>query len=305
MNKHQKEYIHRINKVIDYIDANLDKDLNLKKLSEVAMFSPFHFHRIFSAFTKETINDFVRRTRIEKAASILINNPDITINEAAYYTGFNSLPAFCRNFKKHFGKSAEEYRQNKITEKSKIRQSNSKNDKSDGSSSQYVCDIESINKNIMKKKIEIKEMPALDLVYCRHIGAFDQIGQAYGKLMNWAGPRGLISSPDLKTVTVYHDDPTVTDMDKLRQSACITVKEKVKTKGEFGNFYVPAGKYVVGSFEIDATQFKDAWDSVCLWLSESGYQPSDGNPYELYYNDHMEHPEKKFILDICIPVKPL
>jgi len=123
--------------------------------------------------------------------------------------------------------------------------------------------------------------------------------------MRWAGPRGLLDNPDFKTVTVYHDDPTVTEIDKVRQSACITVDREVKTEGEFGNLKVPGGKYVVGSFEILPTEFEQAWNSVCLWLSQSGYQPSDDNPYELYHNNHDEHPQGKFIVDICIPVKPM
>ncbi len=74
MNAYQKEYIHRINKVIDYIEAHIDGDLSLEILADVASFSPFHFHRIFSAFVGETLNDFIKRLRIEKAASLLINN---------------------------------------------------------------------------------------------------------------------------------------------------------------------------------------------------------------------------------------
>jgi len=33
--------------------------------------------------------------------------------------------------------------------------------------------------------------------------------------------------------------------------------------------------------------------------------PDDKNPYELYHNNHEEHPEKKLIVDICIPVRHL
>ena len=157
----------------------------------------------------------------------------------------------------------------------------------------------------MMKSIEIKEMPAMNLVYCRHIGAFNQIGEAYGKLMKWAGPRGLLSSPNQKTVTVYHDDPKVTGIGKVRQSASIIVDQEVKTEGEIGFMKVPGGKYAVGDFEIGVTEFEMAWDAVCAWISESGYQPADGNYYEIYHNNFMEHPEKKFILDICVPVKPL
>ena len=157
----------------------------------------------------------------------------------------------------------------------------------------------------MKSNIEVKEMPALDLIYVRHTGAYDQIEAAYEKLFSWAGPRGLIKSSETKTVSVYHDDPKVTDIEKIRQSACIVVDKDTKTEGEVGKMTVDSGKYAVGRFEIGVEGFSKAWDTMCHWLSESGYQPSDGNPYELYHNDHTQHPERKFILDICIPVKPL
>ena len=60
----RKEYIHRINRVVDYIEANLDEDHSLEKLAGVACFSPFHFHRIFRALTGETINNYVKRIRL-------------------------------------------------------------------------------------------------------------------------------------------------------------------------------------------------------------------------------------------------
>jgi AraC family transcriptional regulator len=306
-NQYQKEYIFRINKVIDHIDSNLDKTLNLETLAEVANFSPFHFHRIFTAFTGETLNGFVKRLRVEKAARLLLIDVEDPISEIAYSCGYNSNSVFSREFKKYFKISAKEYREKKQNENSKNGQTDSKNSKISDTSNNYIRIVELTTKwrNLMKTNIEIKELPALDLIYCRHTGQFDQIGQVFEKLFKWAGPRGLLNFPKTKTVTVYHDDPSVTDIEKVRQSACITVDREVKPEGEIGKMNTPSGKYAVGNFEIDVTEFEQAWNAMCIWISESGYQPADGNPYELYHQDPEQHPENKFVLDICIPVKSL
>jgi len=51
----RQEYVARINRVMDYIGANLNGDLCLEKLAGVANFSPYHFHRIFRGMTGETL----------------------------------------------------------------------------------------------------------------------------------------------------------------------------------------------------------------------------------------------------------
>ncbi len=305
MNVYQKEYIHRINKVIDYIEQHIDQELSLEILSDVASFSPFHFHRIFAAFVGETLYEFIKRIRIEKAASMLLNNPATPVSEIAVNFGYNSTSVFCRNFKARFGISANEFRKNQ-DENSKNRQLLSKNSKLSETNMDYVCENNSLKLNtMMKDNFEIKDMPAMDVVYCRHTGRFDQIGTAYDKLFKWAGPRGLLQFPEAQGITYYHDDPKVTDPEKIRQSACITVKGDVKTEGEIGKMKIPGGKFVVGHFEIHTHEFQQAWDSTCLWLSQSGYEPADASPYEIYYNNGELDASRKFRVDICIPVKPM
>jgi AraC-like DNA-binding protein len=83
----EQEYISRINRVIDYIQNNLHKSLSLNELARVACFSIFHFHRIFSAIIGETLNDFIQRLRVEKAASLLLSNPKKSITEIAFDCG--------------------------------------------------------------------------------------------------------------------------------------------------------------------------------------------------------------------------
>ena len=108
-----KEYISRINRVIDFVERNIDEQINLGQLANVANFSPFHFHRIFSALMGETVNEFVKRKRVEKAASILVNNPEEPVSEVAFKCGYNSSSVFCRAFKDHFKTSAQKFREYK------------------------------------------------------------------------------------------------------------------------------------------------------------------------------------------------
>jgi AraC family transcriptional regulator len=165
-------------------------------------------------------------------------------------------------------------------------------------------------KNNEQIKVEVKEMPQLDVAYVRHIGPYKGDSELFegliGKLMKWAGPRGLLRFPETQLLTVYHDDPKITDEDKLRTSACITVPQDTPVDGEVGKMAIPGGKFAVASFEIASDEFEDAWNMLMGgWMPKSGYQPDDRLCYELCLNNPKEHPENKHIVDICVPVKPL
>lgn len=100
----QEEYIHRINKVLTYIDENLNNELSLKTLSNVAYYSPFHLHRLFKAITNETLNTYITRKRIERTAMMLIHNKEYSITEIAYKYGFKNDSTFSRTFKNYMDK---------------------------------------------------------------------------------------------------------------------------------------------------------------------------------------------------------
>ncbi|MCP4677758.1 MAG: AraC family transcriptional regulator [Deltaproteobacteria bacterium] len=322
--KLRQEYISRINRVIDYIEANLDGDLSLEKLAKIASFSRFHFHRIFGAMVGETLNHFIGRVRVEKAASQLVSNPAKSITEIALDYGFSSSATFSRAFKEAFSVSPSEWREGKV-QNSKICKTNGKNGQSLSNTGKEIeavsfhidevtynpkWRIEMKGKNNIEAKVEVKDMPELTVAYVRHIGPYAGMGQVFesmfNKLMTWAGPRGLIRFPETQMLSVYHDDPGVTDEGKLRTSMCITVPEDTEVDGEIGKMNVTGGKFAVCRFELATDQYSEAWNAVMGgWMPESGYQPDDRVCYELYQNDPKQHPEGKCIVDICVPVKPL
>lgn len=305
-----KIYTGRINKVLDYIDKNIEEDLNLEKLSSVSCFSPFHFHRIFSSMMGETLNAYIKRIRAEKASMIISQNPEISMTEAALKCGYTSSSAFSRAFKERFGVSPTDFQADALDKNSKFRQTYSKICEADEKFPLYFCNelkMERINKmNIKPISEEIREMPDLNVAYIRQIGTYRNLDSTFEKLFTWAGPRGLLRFPETKVLGIYHDDPNITDEDKLRASVCITVPENTKTEGEFGTMVIPGGKFACLKFEIPKEQFQDVWNYVMgKWLPESGYEPDDRMCYELYLNNYREHPEKKFIFEICLPVKLL
>src|SRR5271166_4441263 len=83
------EYSRRIDRVIDYLRENLHRPVKLGELAHVACFSEFHFHRIFGAVSGETLNNFTKRLRLEKAARLL-RYSDQNLTDIALDCGFSS-----------------------------------------------------------------------------------------------------------------------------------------------------------------------------------------------------------------------
>ncbi len=306
----QDEYKARINKVLDYIESNIDRQFTLVELASVANFSKFHFNRIFHALVGEAPFQFIVRVRLEKAVSLICANHKTSISEIALRCGFNDLSVFSRNFRNNFTTSASNYRRLNH-ENSNLNQPDSKHKQTDDRSSMYFCSSTNTIKwrtNMkLNKSIEVKDMPKMTVAYIRHIGPYkgdDKLFETiWNKLFRWAGPRGLIGGPDFKSLVVYHDDPNVTIEDKQRMSVCITVRPDTKVDGEIGKMDIEAGKYAVARFVISAAEFQQAWDWVYgQWLPESGYQPDDKLCFEMYPE---EPRDGKFTVDICVPVKPL
>lgn len=159
----------------------------------------------------------------------------------------------------------------------------------------------------LNKSIEIKELPEMTLAYIRHIGPYQGneklFENLWNRLFSWAGPRGLIGGPEFKSLIIYHDDPNMTIEDKLRMSVCITVPPETKVEGAIGKMKLEAARYVVARFEVNASQFGEAWQWVYgHWFPTSGYQPDDKPCFEMYPE---EPKDGMFVVDICVPVKPL
>ena len=104
--KSQKDVV---DKVIDYIDNNLEEELDLDKISAYAGYSKFYFNRIFTEETGCTIYKYLQTHRLAAAAGKLILS-DKPISQIAYESGYNSQQAFSYAFKKAYLYPPKTYR---------------------------------------------------------------------------------------------------------------------------------------------------------------------------------------------------
>lgn len=128
------------------------------------------------------------------------------------------------------------------------------------------------------------------------------IESAYQSLMQWAAPKGLLNN-ETKMITIYHNSFKVTAPNKVRMSASILLNTTIKTEGEIGQTSIEAGKCIIGSFVIGLNEFEKSWTGLFMWMNENGYKKAEKEPFEIYHNNFNNHPEKKAIVDFCIPIE--
>ena len=92
----------QINKVLDYIEANLDGVIDLDKAAHIMCQSKISFLRTFSLVMNISINEYIRRRRMTLAAIALQTSPVKIIDLALMY-GYESPESFTRSFKEIHG----------------------------------------------------------------------------------------------------------------------------------------------------------------------------------------------------------
>jgi len=297
------EYLVSVNKAVQFIESNLDQNLTLESVSAIACYSPFHFHRIFKNVTNETLNNYISRKRIEKAASILLHKHEVSITEISSQYGFNSNSSFTRSFKKFYSLNPSTFRQQGPAQFSKIGEIESKMGQVYKNLEAYFCDMNNLKNWIeMNAKIEIKEMPELNLAYVTSLG-HKGIAAAYDVLVKWAKPKGILELAATKIVTIYHDSFKITSPEKVRISACVTLNAPISASGQVGLRTIEKGRCIVASAELELKDFGNAWKGLFVWMAENGYKKAERNPYEIYHNDYRNHPQQKSVVDFCIPIE--
>lgn len=103
----------KISEAIKYIDKNLNNTLSVELIAEHFAFSPYYFHRLFTAVVGKSMISYVRDRRVAYACKMLFET-DRKVLDIAIDCGFDSAQSFSRSFKSVVGISPTEYRNKKI-----------------------------------------------------------------------------------------------------------------------------------------------------------------------------------------------
>jgi AraC family transcriptional regulator len=105
---HRIDYA-RLRRTLDYVSANLDKEITLAELAQVAGVSVFHFARTFTRTMGVSPGRYVSRMRLEEAMADIAAGK-LSLAEIAFKAGFSSQASFTRAFYRATGLTPGEYR---------------------------------------------------------------------------------------------------------------------------------------------------------------------------------------------------
>jgi AraC family transcriptional regulator len=93
-----------------WIDANSHESVDLARIAGRAGVSVFHFLRMFAAVVGATPHQYLVRTRLRKAARLIVDG-DLPVTDVAGEVGFGDLSNFVRTFHRAAGVSPRRFRQ--------------------------------------------------------------------------------------------------------------------------------------------------------------------------------------------------
>ena len=274
------------NDLLNYINENIQTDINIDTLSMEFSVSKFHLHRIFKEQMGKNIYETIKDIRLQKASNLLITNKYSTITQVASMCGYASQTSFIRAFKQRFNQTPKQWRNGGYKIYSNMILGTSK------TASLAKVDFSHLQAKIVKTK-------PLKAYYIRQKGYNKKAKQTWQKLQAW------IYTNDLKyyeQIGIYHDNPIITPLDDCHYVACVVTKEKL-TNTSLPSFTIPP--IVCAVFEVEG-KYGDILNLIQWvyhnWLPNSGYETNTIPSYTVFQKNHFLEDDERFKVKYYVPI---
>lgn len=271
----------RLNRVVDYLYAHLESDINHEDLAAVACLSPYHWHRIYKAMRGETVSATLKRLRLDRAADRLANS-DLAIGEIGERAGYGTQESFSRAFKSAYRRAPVDYRKHGSHAAYKLARASQDTDRFD---------------------VFIEDLPSARCASVSHIGSFMKIDQAMARLFGTLAERGLL--PDQpQMMAQFFDDPDAVEEGALRSAACVPVAGSVALDPPLQDTALRGGPYARLRYQGPYADMKGAYRWLYgTWLPASGQEVAHAPTVEKYLNSPQDVPPTALLTDICLPLE--
>lgn len=182
----------RLNQAMEYIEANLTDEIDMKEVARIALCSEFHFSKMFSYLADMQLSEYVRKRKLTLAVGDL-KTTNLSILDIAVKYNYTSADAFSRAFKKMHGILPSEARSSEMVIKSFPKLSFEINITGGNEMEYRIVEKDSFNIVGLKKNVTIN-----------HNGVNPEIAKMYQQLdldtvvklksMSDLEPRGMISA---------------------------------------------------------------------------------------------------------------
>ena len=284
-------YRERFRRVLDYIDAHLEEELRVERLSEVAAFSKYHFHRQFSELFGLGVSRYVQLLRMRRASFQLAFREERVL-DIAISSGYESAEAFARAFKKSFGQTPSEFREGPEwdpwhTAYQQVSEMRSQMMRSDDRSSE----------------VRVVEFPETRVAVYEHRGDPNRVGDSIRRFIEWRRETKL--PPRIGPIyNIAYDNPDDTPAEDFRFDLCAATERPIEPN-QYGVVArtIPSGRCAVlrhvGSDDGLAQTVRVLYSQ---WLPASGEETRD---YPLFFhrvNFFPDVPEHEAETDVYLPL---
>lgn len=275
-------YQRSFDRVLTYIDNNIDEKQDLETLADIANLSKFHFHKIMRAYLDETLGNYINRIRLETAVKLLRYSSQ-PIYDIAYQVGYETVSAFNKAFKKRFEVNPTFTRKHK----NKMIMDNK---------TPTLCDFQLIE--------TVKHIMDIPVIFQQSKGS---IGDESTK-KNWDSIFTLaqlsqVITADSKFYGINWDDPEITPIEKVRYDACISITKDTTSNTDFSNKTIAGGKYLCFLYKGDYQNLGAVYNQIFRdWVIKKEYDLRDEPVFEQYINNKEITPPENLLTEIFIPI---